>query len=108
MEVSSGSGRFQYKGPCHMLPVTKVQPITGHEGPGERRDIALRFLQPQQQTGCVDTATIRPLYSRPVDPIPMMQEAGFAPGSVGTGAENLISTGVRSPDCPGRSVSALC
>ena len=34
------------------------------------------------------------------DPLPIVQEAGWAPGPVWTGAENLDPTGIRSPDCP--------
>ena len=36
------------------------------------------------------------------DPVPIVQEAGWAPGPVWTGAENLSSTGIRSPDRPAR------
>ena len=39
------------------------------------------------------------------DPVPTVQEAGWAPGPVSTGAENLASTGIRSPDRPVRSQS---
>jgi hypothetical protein len=39
------------------------------------------------------------------DPVPIVQEAGWAPGLVWTGAENLASTGIRSPDRPSRSQS---
>ena len=39
------------------------------------------------------------------DPVPILQEAGWAPGPVWTGAENLASTGIRSPDRPTRSES---
>ena len=39
------------------------------------------------------------------DPVPIVQEAGWAPGPVWTGAENLASTGIRSPACPARSES---
>ena len=39
------------------------------------------------------------------DPLPIVQEAGWAPGPVWTGAENLASTGIRSPDRPARSES---
>jgi len=35
------------------------------------------------------------------DPVPILQEAGWAPGPVLTGAENLVPTGIRSPDLPG-------
>jgi hypothetical protein len=38
-------------------------------------------------------------------PVPIVQEAGWAPGPVWTGAENLPPTGIRSPDRPARSQS---
>jgi hypothetical protein len=37
------------------------------------------------------------------DPIPIVPEAGCAPGPDWTGEENLASTGIRSPDRPARS-----
>ena len=37
--------------------------------------------------------------------VPILQEAGWAPGPFWTGAENLASTGIRSPDRPARSES---
>ena len=39
------------------------------------------------------------------DRLPIVQEAGWTPGPVWTGAENLASTGIRSPDRPARSQS---
>ena len=39
------------------------------------------------------------------DPIPTVHEAGWAPGPVWTGAEDLAHTGIRSPDRPARSES---
>ena len=39
------------------------------------------------------------------DPVPILQEAGWAPGPVWIGAENLAPTGIRSPDFPARSES---
>ena len=39
------------------------------------------------------------------DPVPVVQEAGWAPGPVWTGAENLAPTGIRSPHRPARSQS---
>jgi hypothetical protein len=39
------------------------------------------------------------------DPVPIVQEAGWAPGPVWRGAENLAHTGIRSPDRPARSQS---
>jgi hypothetical protein len=39
------------------------------------------------------------------DPVPIVQEAGWASGPVWTGVENLSPTGIRSPDRPARSQS---
>ena len=36
-----------------------------------------------------------PLYLRERDPSPIVQEVGWAPGLVWTGAENLATTGIR-------------
>ena len=45
------------------------------------------------------------LFTPGKDPVPIVQEAGWAPGPVWTGAEYLASTGIRSPDRPARSQS---
>jgi hypothetical protein len=39
------------------------------------------------------------------DPVPIVLEAGWAPGPVWTGAENLARTGIRSQHRPARSQS---
>ena len=39
------------------------------------------------------------------DPVPIVQEAGRAPGPVWKGAESLTPIGIRSPDRPARSES---
>ena len=39
------------------------------------------------------------------DPVPILQEAGWAPRPVWISAENFASTGIRSPDLPARSES---
>jgi hypothetical protein len=39
------------------------------------------------------------------NPVYIVQEAGWAPGPDWTGAENLASTGIRSPDRPAQSES---
>jgi hypothetical protein len=49
--------------------------------------------------------THRPLFTPEKDPAPIVQETGWAPGLVWTGAENLSPTGIRSPDRPARSQS---
>jgi len=37
------------------------------------------------------------------DPVPIVQEACWAPGPVWISAENLAPTGIRSPDLPARN-----
>ena len=39
------------------------------------------------------------------DPVPVVQEARWAPGPAWTGAESLAVTGIRSPGRPARSES---
>ena len=39
------------------------------------------------------------------DPVPIVQEAGWASEPVWIGAENLVPTGIRSPDLPALSES---
>jgi len=43
--------------------------------------------------GCVVNATLRPLYPGE-DPVAIVQDAGWAPGPVWTGAENLAFIGI--------------
>jgi hypothetical protein len=45
------------------------------------------------------------LYPQDIEPVPIVQEAGWALGPVWTGAGNLARTGIRSPDHPSRSQS---
>ena len=45
------------------------------------------------------------LFTTGKDPETIVQEAGWAPSPVWTGAENLDLTGIRSPDRPVRSQS---
>jgi hypothetical protein len=51
--------------------------------------------------------TPRPHFTPRKDPVPIVQEAGWAPGPAWTGAENLAPTGIRSPDRPARSSVAI-
>jgi hypothetical protein len=46
-----------------------------------------------------------PLSSPREDLLPIVQEVGWPPGPVWTGAGNLAPTGIRSPDRPARSQS---
>jgi hypothetical protein len=47
----------------------------------------------------------RPLFTPGKDPVTIVQEAGWAPGPVWPGAENLAPTGIQSPDRPASSQS---
>ena len=51
------------------------------------------------------SVTPRPLFTPEKDPVPVVQEAGWVPGPVWTGAENLSPTGIRSPIHPALSQS---
>ena len=75
---------------------------TAHRG---SRVIALLFLDHDTRKG--EGSASRPGRSLPSwkDPVPIVQEAGWAPGPVWTGAENLAPTGIGSPDRPARSQS---
>jgi hypothetical protein len=53
----------------------------------------------------VVSSTPRPFFTLEKDPVPIVQESGWAPGPVWTGAENLAPTRIRSPDRPARSQS---
>ena len=52
------------------------------------------------------SSTPRPHFTPGKEPVPTVQEAGWAPGPVGTGGKSR-PTGVRSPDRPARSSVAL-
>jgi len=77
---------------------------TAHRG---SRGIALPFHDHGTRRG--DCSASRSGRSLPPgkDPVPIVQEAGWAPGPVWTGAENLAPTGIRSPDRPARSTVAI-
>ena len=53
----------------------------------------------------VDKATLRLLYPRERDTLPIVQEARWAVGPVWTDVEKLAATGIRNPFRPARSKS---
>ena len=75
---------------------------TAHMG---SRGIALPFIDYGTRRGWGVSVTPRPFFTLGKEPMPIVQEAGWAPGPVWTGAENLAHTGIRSPDRPARSQS---
>jgi len=69
------------------------------------KGIAPLFLGPSALDG-VGGQPHAPAASTPwKDPVPIVQEAGWAPGLVWTGAENFAPTGIRSLVRPTRSQS---
>jgi len=60
------------------------------------RGIALLFHDRRTRRGWVVSSTRRPHFTPEKDPVPSLQEAGWALGPVWTGAENLVPTGIRS------------
>jgi hypothetical protein len=69
------------------------------------RGIVLPFHDHGTGRGWGVSVTPWPLFIPGKDPVPIIQEAGWAPGPVWTGAENLAPTGIRSSDRPARSQS---
>ena len=78
---------------------------TGRAAHRGSRDIALLFLDHDTRRGWGVSVTPRPLFTPGKDPVPIVHQAGWVPGPVWTGAENLSPTGVQSPDRPARSQS---
>ena len=75
---------------------------TAHRG---RRGIALIFLEHGTRRRWGVSLTPWPLFTPGNDPVPIVREAGWAPGPVWTGEKNLAATGIRSPDRPARNQS---
>jgi hypothetical protein len=79
--------------------VTPEQALKSEKG---NRDtpINIRWLYLCARRGFVINPTHRPLYPRQKDSIPIVQEAGWAPGPVRTIAKNLAPVQIRSTDPP--------
>jgi hypothetical protein len=90
------------------LKCTLVQTLrlcTGHTTHRGSRGIALPFHDHGTRRGWGVSVTPQPLFTPQKDPVPIVQEAGWAPWPVWTGAENLAPTGILSPDHPAHSQS---
>jgi hypothetical protein len=66
------------------------------------RGIALPILNLSTRRGWV-ISTTPPLLNPGKDMVPIVKEAGWAPGPVWTCAKNFAPTGIQSPDRPARS-----
>ena len=92
------------------VKVTHVQalrPCTGRTAHRGSRSIALPFHDHGTRRGWGVSVTPWPLFTPGKDPVPIVQEAEWAPGLVWTCAENLATTGIRSPNRPARSSVAI-
>ena len=73
---------------------------TAHRG---SRGIALPFHDHGTRRGWGVSVTSRLLFTSGKNLVPIVEEAGWAPGPVWTGVENLAPTGIWSPDRPAHS-----
>jgi hypothetical protein len=67
--------------------------------------IALPFPYPWHEKGVEWLDPRLGRFTPRKDPVPIVQEAGWAPGPVWRAAENLAPTGIRSPDRSAHSES---
>ena len=80
-------GKLKVK--CTLVQALKL--CTRRTARRRSRVIALLFLDHGTRRGLGVSVTPRPLFTSGKDPVPILQEAGWAPGS-----ENLVPTGIRS------------
>jgi hypothetical protein len=73
------------------VPKVKFTPCTGRTAHRGSRGIALLFHDHGTRRGLGVSVTPRPLFTPGKDPVPIVQEARWAPWPVWTGAENLAS-----------------
>jgi len=90
---------------CSLVQTLRL--CTGRTDHMGSRGIALLFLDHGTRRGWVVSVTSRPLFNPGKYPVPIVQEAGWAPGPVWTGAENLAPNGIRCPNRPARSSVAI-
>jgi hypothetical protein len=78
-----------YKGKVNCTLVQALGLCIGCTAHRESRGIALLFHDHGIRRGWGVSVTSRPLFTHGKDPVPIVQEAGWAPGPVWTGAKNL-------------------
>jgi hypothetical protein len=86
---------------CTLVQALRLR--TGCMAQSRSRVIALLLHDHGTRRGWGVRVTPRPFFTPGKDPVPIVQEAGWAPGPVWTDAENLAPTGMRSPDRPSHS-----
>ena len=94
----------------HMIYIKKVKVKWSRYRPGVARrvgrGIALLFHDRGTRRGWVASSTPRPHFTPGKDPVPIVQEAGWAPGPVWTGGKSRPHLD-SIPDCPSRSSVAI-
>jgi hypothetical protein len=88
---------------CTFLQAQKL--CAGHTARRGSRGITPLFHDHGTRRGLGVSVTPRTLFTSGKDPVPIVQEAGLAPGPVWTGTENLAPTGIRFQGRPVRSQS---
>jgi len=81
---------------CTLVQALRL--CTGRTAQSGSRGIALLFLDHGNRREWGISITSRPLFTPWKDPVPILQETGWTPEPVWTGAENLAPIGIRSPD----------
>ena len=94
-----------HKGKVRCNLVQALRPCTGRTAHRGSRGIALHFHDHSISRGSGVSVMPWPLFTHRKELVPIVQEAGWAPGPVWTGAENLAPTGIRSPHHPAHSQS---
>jgi len=96
---------LNYKGKVKCNLVQALRLCAGRMAHRGSRGTALLFLDHGTRRGEGVRVTPRPLFTPGKEPAPIVQETGWAPGPVWTGAENLAHAGIRSPENTARSQS---
>jgi len=94
---------YWYKKKCTLVQALRL--CIGRMAHRGSRGIALPFHDHGTRRGWGFSVTPWPLFTPGKDPVSIVQEAGWAPGPVWTGARNLASTRIQSPDRPAPSQS---
>ena len=97
---------WKVKGKVKCTLVQALRLCTGRTAYRGSRGITLPFHDHATRR-CEGSASRPGRFLPGKDPVPIVQEAGWAPGPVWISAENLAHTGIRSPDRPSRSVIAI-
>ena len=97
--------RLKVKVKCTLVQAPRL--CTGRTPHRGSRGIVLPFHDHGTRRGWGVSVRSRSLFNPEKDPVPIVQEAGWDPGSVWTGAENLASRGIPSPDRPARTQSLI-